>query len=68
MIGREAARVQTDLCKRLILRRDNRPVATISAVDVSIQTDPSMGLGKSRLSKEKGAAACPFWEDLLKMQ
>src|SRR5262245_47534553 len=35
----EAARVQSDLRKRLILNWDNRPVNTIGGVDISIKTD-----------------------------
>ena len=35
----EAARVQADLRQRLILTWDDRPVATIGGVDVSIQTE-----------------------------
>lgn len=35
----EAARVQTELRTRLVLTWDNRPVATIGGVDVSIKTE-----------------------------
>jgi deoxyribonuclease V len=35
----EAARVQTELRTRLVLTWDNRPVATIGGVDVSIRTE-----------------------------
>jgi len=35
----EAARVQTDLRKRLVLQWDNRPVSTIGGVDISIKTE-----------------------------
>jgi deoxyribonuclease V len=35
----EAARIQTDLRKRLVLRWDSRPVTTIGGVDVSIKTE-----------------------------
>jgi deoxyribonuclease V len=35
----EAARVQSDLQQRLILRWDNRPVHSIGGVDVSVKTD-----------------------------
>lgn len=35
----EAARVQTDLRQRLILKWDNRPVNTIGGVDISIKTE-----------------------------
>jgi deoxyribonuclease V len=35
----EAARVQTDLRQRLVLNWDNRPVATIGGVDISIKTE-----------------------------
>jgi deoxyribonuclease V len=41
----EAVRVQTDLRQRLVLTWDNRPVATIGGVDVSIKADPSTELG-----------------------
>lgn len=35
----EAARIQTDLRKRLVLRWDNRPVSMIGGVDISINPD-----------------------------
>ena len=35
----EAARVQADLRKRLVLHWDDRPVTTIGGVDISIKTD-----------------------------
>lgn len=35
----EAARIQTDLRKRLVLHWDNRPITTIGGVDISIKTD-----------------------------
>ena len=41
----EAARVQSELRKRLVLAWDRRPVTTIGGVDVSIKTDDSTELG-----------------------
>ena len=41
----EAAQVQTNLRKRLVLTWDQRPVTTIGGVDISIKTDPAAELG-----------------------
>src|SRR5688572_8695848 len=41
----EAAQVQTNLRKRLVLTWDQRSLTTIAGVDISIKTDPAAELG-----------------------